>query len=248
MKVEGQVAIQVRRDESRRTIPLVRMAGLPLLRQLTQIIDRAWDRIVAKHPELDTSPANRARALAEIDLKRSCPPRIFLAPAIPPSSGAPGDRGTAPRTGERGSAAGSGNVDERVGPQAVAGHGQPREAHQNRREHNRDTVSSMRWDTRGEVNGVRSDCVDMVLLAQSRIFLEIDSWFESPPAPLLGNRWIYSCLGIICSSYLFTSQADPIGYKLFTQQCFPSTDGIVTILSGNTSSNTPVQGCLHRPV
>lgn len=34
--------------------------------------------IVDRHPELDTSPTDEARAAADVDLKRSCPPSVRL--------------------------------------------------------------------------------------------------------------------------------------------------------------------------
>lgn len=49
-----------------------------------QIVDRAWALIVERHPELDTSVADEARAAAEIDLKRSCPPSVRLQNPHPP--------------------------------------------------------------------------------------------------------------------------------------------------------------------
>lgn len=49
-----------------------------------QIVDRAWALIVERHPELDTSVADEARAAAEIDLKRSCPPSVRLRNPHPP--------------------------------------------------------------------------------------------------------------------------------------------------------------------
>lgn len=49
-----------------------------------QIIDRAWALIVERHPELDTSPADEARAAADIDLKRSCLPSVRLQSPHPP--------------------------------------------------------------------------------------------------------------------------------------------------------------------
>eukprot|EP00903_Cladosiphon_okamuranus_P012443 g11654.t1 len=50
----------------------------------TEIVDRAWALIVDRHPELDTSPTDEARAAADIDLKRSCPPSIQLQNPHPP--------------------------------------------------------------------------------------------------------------------------------------------------------------------
>lgn len=49
-----------------------------------KIVDRAWALIVERHPELDTSVADEARAAAEIDLKRSCPPSVRLQNPHPP--------------------------------------------------------------------------------------------------------------------------------------------------------------------
>lgn len=42
---------------------------------------------MAEHPELDTSPADEARAAVEIDLKRSCPPGLWLHPPTVDSAG-----------------------------------------------------------------------------------------------------------------------------------------------------------------
>lgn len=49
-----------------------------------QVVDRAWAVIVERHPELDTSPADEARAAADIDLGRSCPPSVRLQHPHPP--------------------------------------------------------------------------------------------------------------------------------------------------------------------
>ncbi|CAM9561233.1 unnamed protein product [Ectocarpus sp. 4 AP-2014] len=50
----------------------------------TEIVDRAWELIVERHPELDTSPADEARAAADVDLKRSCHPFVRLLDPHPP--------------------------------------------------------------------------------------------------------------------------------------------------------------------
>lgn len=52
--------------------------------QRKQIVDRAWAIIVERHPELDTSPADDAKAEADIDLKRSSPPSTWLLNPHPP--------------------------------------------------------------------------------------------------------------------------------------------------------------------
>lgn len=49
-----------------------------------QVVDRAWALIVERRPELDTSPTDEARAAADIDLKRSCPPSLRLEDPHPP--------------------------------------------------------------------------------------------------------------------------------------------------------------------
>lgn len=57
----------------------------PLLARLrTQIVDRTWALIVERYPELATSPADEARAAADIDLGRSCPPSTRLQRPHPP--------------------------------------------------------------------------------------------------------------------------------------------------------------------
>lgn len=45
---------------------------------------------MAEHPELDTSPADEARAVIDIDLKRSCPPGLWVPPPIA-DSGTPSE-------------------------------------------------------------------------------------------------------------------------------------------------------------
>lgn len=122
-----------------------------------QIFDRAWGLIVDRHPELDTSPADEARAAADIDLKRSCLPSIRLQRPHPPlllrrgrgigvaalspeeSAGETGQAGAgAAESKEDGNDGGTVGDDEAVATEGFGG--------------GLEGISLLQWDHRGEVS------------------------------------------------------------------------------------------------
>lgn len=129
-----------------------------------QIIDRAWAQIVTEHPELDTSPADEARAAAEIDLKRSCPPAVWLRTPRPvrlpeyknkhdkaritysegdESLRVDNEEGISSRRG-KGEAGGISEPEERIGNNGSNGQESTRVPDSGR-------VTALQWDDRGEV-------------------------------------------------------------------------------------------------
>lgn len=120
-----------------------------------QIVDRAWELIVKRHPELDTSPADEARAAADIDLKRSCRPSVRLLDPHPPLLAHTGDATPVAAAANEGEAiAADGFVDDRGSSKLLV---EGKDSNGDVKddvgggENDPGNVSAMQWDSRGQV-------------------------------------------------------------------------------------------------
>lgn len=120
-----------------------------------QIVDRAWELIVERHPELDTSPADEAKAAADIDLKRSCHPFVRLLDPHPPLPAHAGDvKPVAAAANEGEAIAADGFLDGR-GSSELLVEGKDRNGDADDDggggENDAGNVSTIQWDSRGQV-------------------------------------------------------------------------------------------------
>ncbi|CAB1115849.1 unnamed protein product [Ectocarpus sp. CCAP 1310/34] len=120
----------------------------------TEIVDRAWELIVERHPEQDTSPADKARAAADIDLKRSCHPFVRLLDPHPPLPAHAGDVKPVTAAANEGEAiAADGFLDGRASSELpVEGKDRNGDADDDGGggENDAGNVSTMQWDSRGQ--------------------------------------------------------------------------------------------------
>ncbi|CBJ32465.1 hypothetical protein Esi_0341_0015 [Ectocarpus siliculosus] len=120
----------------------------------TEIVDRAWELVVERHPELDTSPADEARAAADIDLKRSCHPFVRLLDPHSPLPAHAGDVKPVAAAAKEGEAiAADGFLDGR-GSSELLFEGKDRNGDADDDggggENDAGNVSTMQWDNRGQ--------------------------------------------------------------------------------------------------
>ncbi|CAN0455237.1 unnamed protein product, partial [Ectocarpus sp. 12 AP-2014] len=120
----------------------------------TEIVDRAWELIVERHPELDTSPADEARAAADIDLKRSCHPFVRLLDPHPPLPAHAGDVKPVAAAANEGEAIAADGFLEGRGSSELPVEGKDRNGDADddggEGENDAGNVSTMQWDSRGQ--------------------------------------------------------------------------------------------------
>ncbi|CAM9626535.1 unnamed protein product [Ectocarpus fasciculatus] len=121
----------------------------------TEIVDRAWELIVERHPELDTSPADEARAAADIDLKRSCRPSVRLLDPHPPLLAQAGDTTPVAAAANEGAAIAVDRSVDGTGSSEllVEGNNSNGDADDDDGggENDAGNVSAMQWDSRGQL-------------------------------------------------------------------------------------------------